>query len=95
MAELGDAADSKSAVLKGAWGFNSPSRHKGGSAPLISIRFFNTIKNLHGGRISPRPTIDTAPTKTHAVLDTTCSQYSRIAYANVYVSEGIATECKS
>ena len=39
MAELGDAADSKSAVLKGAWGFNSPSRHKGGSAPLISTRF--------------------------------------------------------
>ena len=27
MAELGDAADSKSAVLKGAWGFESPSRH--------------------------------------------------------------------
>ena len=27
MAELGDAADSKSAVLQRAWGFESPSRH--------------------------------------------------------------------
>lgn len=34
MAELGDAADSKSAVPKGAWGFNSPSRHKGVDVPL-------------------------------------------------------------
>ena len=28
MAELADAADLKSAALKGAWGFESPSRHQ-------------------------------------------------------------------
>lgn len=38
MAELGDAADSKSAVLKGAWGFDSPSRHKRNT--LLSPRSF-------------------------------------------------------
>ncbi len=42
MAELGDAADSKSAVLKRAWGFNSPSRHsppEGGAPPSLHSLF--------------------------------------------------------
>ena len=56
MAELGDAADSKSAVLQGAWGFESPSRHKG-DTPLSPLGFWDNVKNLRGDLRTPRVVI--------------------------------------
>jgi hypothetical protein len=41
MAELADAADLKSAALKRAWGFESPSRHQ--NLPICFQRFGNTF----------------------------------------------------
>jgi hypothetical protein len=54
MAELGDAADSKSAVPKGAWGFNSPSRHKGGKAHPYLHSLFKQNENFVEASEPPR-----------------------------------------
>src|SRR5215831_6348967 len=43
MAELADAADSKSAEVHPSWGFNSPSRHHLPSYSLVLKRSFDSL----------------------------------------------------